>query len=129
MRVVLNRIDPALFEACFMDWPKPCGPTCPTSLRWMAKRCARVVTRAMALGPIHLASAWASTQRPVLAQEAVEAKTNGCAAILAILDRLSITGALVTIDTIATNPTIATAIINKGGGYILALKRNQPTRP
>jgi predicted transposase YbfD/YdcC len=63
----------------------------------------------------------------VLAQEAVEAKTNECAAILAILNRLSIKGALVTIDAIATNPTIAAAITDKGADYILALKRNQPT--
>ena len=72
-------------------------------------------------------SAWASTQRLVLAQEAVDAKDNECAAILAILERLSIKGALLTIDAIATNPTIAKAIVDKGGDYILALKRNQPT--
>ena len=72
-------------------------------------------------------SAWASTQRLVLAQAAVDAKENECAAILAILERLSVKGALVTIDAIATNPTVATAIVAKGGDYILALKRNQPT--
>jgi predicted transposase YbfD/YdcC len=68
-----------------------------------------------------------STQRLVLAQEAVEAKDNECAAILAILDRLAIKGALVTIDAIATNPVMAKAITEKGGDYLLALKRNQPT--
>ena len=69
-------------------------------------------------------SAWASTQRLVLAQEAVDAKDNECAAILSILDRLTIKGALVTIDAIATNPAVAKAITDKGGDYILAL---QPT--
>jgi predicted transposase YbfD/YdcC len=63
----------------------------------------------------------------VLAQETVDTKDNECTAILAILDRLAIKGALVTIDAIATNPTIAKAITDKGGDYILALKRNQPT--
>ena len=72
-------------------------------------------------------SAWASTQRLVLTQEAVEAKDNECAAILAILDRLAVKGALVTIDAIATNPAVAKAITDKGGDYVLALKRNQPT--
>ncbi len=57
----------------------------------------------------------------------MEAKANECTAILAILDRLTIKGALVTIDAIATNPTIAMAITSKGGDYLLALKRNQPT--
>ena len=82
---------------------------------------------AAGLKPIHLVSAWASTQRLVLAQEAVEAKANECAAILAILDRLPVRGALVTIDAIATNPTVAAAITARGGDYVLALKRNQPT--
>ena len=72
-------------------------------------------------------SAWASTQRLVLGQEAVEAKDNECAAILAILERLAVKGALVTIDAIATNPAVAKAITDDGGDYVLALKRNQPT--
>lgn len=77
--------------------------------------------------PLHLVSAWASTQRLVLSQEAVEAKENECAAILSILSRLTLKGALVTIDAIATNPTIAAAIVDGGGAYVLALKRNQPS--
>ncbi len=63
------------------------------------------------------------SQRP-RRRSPVEAKDNECAAILAILERLSITGALVTIDAIATNPTAAKAIVDKGGDYVLALKRN-----
>ena len=77
--------------------------------------------------PLHLVSAWASTQRLVLCQEAVDAKENECAAIVAILGRLSVKGTLVTIDAIATNPTVADAITAAGGDYVLALKRNQPT--
>jgi predicted transposase YbfD/YdcC len=50
-----------------------------------------------------------------------------CSAILAILDRLALKGALVTIDAIATNPAVAKAITDKGADYLLALKRNQPT--
>ncbi len=36
-------------------------------------------------------------------------------------------GRLVTIDAIATNPTVAQTITARGGDYLLALKRNQPT--
>jgi predicted transposase YbfD/YdcC len=80
-----------------------------------------------ALPPVHLVSAWASGQRLVLAQEAVAEKTNECAAIRAILQRLSIKGALVSIDAIAANPGMAEAITDAGGDYVLALKRNQPS--
>src|SRR3546814_19193587 len=36
-------------------------------------------------------------------------------------------GALVSIDAIACNATIATAIVNAGAAYLLAVKANQPT--
>jgi len=122
--VALNRIDPALFEACFMSWAKTLRSDAPDLIALDGKTVRRSADEAIGLKPIHLVSAWASSQRLVLAQEAVEAKDNECAAILAILERLSITGALVTIDAIATNPTVAKAIVDKGGDYVLALKRN-----
>ena len=127
LRVVLNRIDPVLFEACFMAWAVSLRPDAPDLIALDGKTVRRSGDEGAGVKPIHLVSAWASTQRLVLAQEAVDAKDNECAAILAILERLSIKGALVTIDAIATNPAMATAITDKGGDYLLALKRNQPT--
>lgn len=76
---------------------------------------------------LHLVSAWATTERLVLAQEAVDEKENECAVIPEILDRLDLNGAVVTIDAIARNPAIATAITERGGDYLLAVKANQPT--
>ncbi len=127
LRVVLNRIDPALFEACFTSWALSLRSDAPALIPLDGKTVRRSGDEAAALKPIHLVSAWASTQRLVLAQEAVDTKDNECTAILAILDRLDIKGALVTIDAIATNPAMAKAITDKGGDYLLALKRNQPT--
>ena len=127
LRVVLNRIDPALFEACFTAWAGTLRPDAPNLIALDGKTVRRSGDEGRGLEPVHLVSAWASAQRLVLAQEAVDTKSNECAAILAILDRLSIKGALVTIDAIATNPTIAKAITDKDADYILALKRNQPT--
>jgi predicted transposase YbfD/YdcC len=127
LRVVLNRIDPALFEACFTSWARTLRADAPDLIALDGKTVRRSGDEAGGLKPIHLVSAWASTQRLVLAQEAVDAKDNECAAILSILDRLPLKGALVTIDAIATNPAMAKAITDKGGDYLLALKRNQPT--
>ena len=127
LRVVLNRIDPALFEACFMAWATALRRDAADLIALDGKTLRRSGDSAAGTKPLHLVSAWASTQRLVLCQEAVEAKENECAAILAILERLSIKGALVTIDAIATNPEVAAAITKGGGDYVLALKRNQPT--
>lgn len=127
LRVVLNRIDPALFEACFTAWASALRPDAPTLIALDGKTLRRSGDAAAGHKPLHLVSAWASTQRLVLCQEAVDAKENECAAILTILGRLTLKGALVTIDAIATNPTVAQAITEGGGDYVLALKQNQPT--
>jgi predicted transposase YbfD/YdcC len=127
LRVVLNRIDPALFEACFTAWATALRPDGAALVALDGKTLRRSGDTATGQKPLHLVSAWASTERLVLCQEAVDAKENECAAMLAILRRLSLKGALVTIDAIATNPTIAEAITQAGGDFVLALKRNQPT--
>ena len=93
LRVVLNRIDPGLFEACFMAWAKTLRTDAPDLIALDGKTLRRSGDDAAGLKPLHVVSAWASTQRLVLAQEAVDAKDNECAAILAILGRLDITGA------------------------------------
>ena len=54
--------------------------------------------RAPSRQPLHMVSAWAARQRVVLAQEAVDEKANEIVAIPLLLERLQLTGALVTID-------------------------------
>ncbi len=127
LRVVLNRIDPALFEACFTSWARTLRADAPDLIALDGKTLRRSGDEARNHKPLHVVSAWASTQRLVLAQEAVDAKDNECAAILAIVERLDIKAALVTIDAIATNPAVAHAVTAAGGDYLLALKRNPPS--
>lgn len=127
LRVVMNRIEPALFEACFLSWAGSLRADAADVIALDGKTLRRSGDSGCGQKPLHLVSAWASTRRLVLAQEAVDAKDNECAAILAILGRLDLEGALVTIDAIATNPTVAAAITEGGGDYLLALKRNQPS--
>ena len=89
------------------------------------------MTAAQARPPLHLVSAFATTARLVLGQEAVPDKSSETAAIPALLERLGadggLKGALVSIDAIATNATIAAAIRAPGADYLLAVKANQPT--
>ena len=85
--------------------------------------------RAHAAGgaPLHLVSAWASRQRLVLGQEAIDKKSNEIVAIPRLLARLELEGALVTIDAIGCQKDIAEAIRARGADYLLALKDNWPT--
>lgn len=67
----------------------------------------------------------------MVGQEAVAGKSGEQTAIPLLLERLAandgLKGAIVSIDAIATNATIATAIRQVGADYLLAVKANQPT--
>lgn len=101
LTILMNRIDPALFAA------------------------------AAGRAPLHLVSAFATTSRLVLGQEAVADKQGDARVIPALIERLAekggLAGALVTIDAVATNATVAAAICDAGADYLLAVKANQPT--
>jgi predicted transposase YbfD/YdcC len=127
LRVLMNRIDPALFQECFTSWAMELRPDAADLIAIDGKTSRRSHDRRRGQKPLHLISAFATTQRLVLAQEAVDEKENECGAIPDILDRIDIAGSLVTIDAIACNPKIAAAITERKGDYILAVKANQPT--
>lgn len=61
----------------------------------------------------------------VLAQQAVESKSNEITAIPELLNLLDISGAIITLDAMGTQRNIAAQIIEQKGDYILALKGNQ----
>jgi predicted transposase YbfD/YdcC len=69
--------------------------------------------------------AWVQSQRLVLAQRKVEGKSNEKKAIPDLIDSLDLQGALVSIDAIGCSEKIAKSIIDKGGDYLLSLKKNQ----
>jgi predicted transposase YbfD/YdcC len=131
LTLLMNRIDPALFSACFIAWVREVWPDRSDLIAIDGKTSRRSHDRRNGTAPLHLVSAFATTGRLVLGQEAVADKTNEITAIPILLERLaeagSLTGALVTIDAIACNPTIATAVTDAGADYLLAVKANQPT--
>jgi len=131
LTILMNRIDPALFSAAFTAWVRATFPGRADFVAIDGKTSRRSHDRRAGTEPIHLVSAFATTTRLVLAQEAVPDKANELAAIPVLLDRLGadggLSGALVSIDAIATNPTIAAAIRAQGADYLLAVKANQPT--
>ena len=129
---VINAIDGDLFSQCFSDWveglrdalPDPDGPEV---VAIDGKTSRRTHDRSKDRGPLHMVSAWASRQRLVLGQQACEAKSNEITAIPLLLERLALTGALVTIDAMGCQTKIAEKIIARGGDYLLAVKDNQPS--
>ena len=131
---VINALDPELFKTCFMDWVESLRATTPTVLQARefeviavdGKTSRRTHDRARGRNPLHLVSAWATRERLVLGQQATEEKSNEITAIPLLLERLALTGAIVTIDAMGCQTEIAEKILEKGGHYCLALKENRP---
>lgn len=132
---VINAIDGALFAECFTAWVEglrePAAAAAaagtPEIVAIDGKTSRGTHDRRKNRGPLHLVSAWASSQRLVLGQQACDAKSNEITAIPLLLERLALTGALVTIDAMGTQTKIAQAILDRGGDYLLAVKDNQPS--
>lgn len=122
---VMNALPARLFSECFTSWVEGLRESEPDLVAIDGKTSRRARTGAS--HPLHLVSAWASRQRLVLGQEAVARKGNEITAIPLLLERLELTGALVTIDAIGCQRDIAAAIRAKGADYLLALKENWPT--
>jgi predicted transposase YbfD/YdcC len=123
---LINAIDPQLFRACFIAWVEDLRDAEPDLIAIDGKTSRRSHDRAKGRAPLHMVSAWASRQRLVLGQEAVDVKSNEIIAIPLLLERLELTGALVTIDAMGTQTKIAETIVRRGGDYLLALKENRP---
>jgi len=131
LTLLMNRVDPGLFSACFSAWVREMWPDRPDFVAIDGKTSRRSHDRGNGKAPLHLVSAFATTACLVLGQEAVSDKSNETTAIPVLLERLAandgLKGATVSIDAIACNATIATAITEAGANYLLAVKSNQPT--
>jgi predicted transposase YbfD/YdcC len=123
---VINGLDAELFKACFSNWVETLREHAPDIIAIDGKTSRGTHARRKGRQPLHLVSAWAARQRLVLGQEAIDDKSNEITAIPLLLERLELRGALVTIDAMGTQTDIAEKIVERGGGYLLALKANRP---
>src|SRR5262249_50241383 len=76
-------------------------------------------------GAFHIMHVWATEQRLLLAQKAVDGAPGEIQAAIEILKLLDIKGATVTADANSCTATISTAVREAGADYVLALKGNR----
>ena len=124
---VFRLLDSDQFEASFRDW------ICLVNQRLGTKHLAidgkalrRSYDKLTMKGMLHLVSAWSVDNRLVLAQQAVDEKSNEITALPELLKALQLKGAIVTIDAMGCQKEVAAQIVKQGGDYILALKDNHP---
>ncbi len=123
---VLGRIDPPAFQAAFTAWATAVLPGLADELICVDGKAVRG-SRDGANPAVHWVSAFAGRARWVLAQRAVAEKSNEITAIPDLLALLDLRGAMVSIDAMGCQKTIAQAIVDAGGDYVLTLKDNHPT--
>lgn len=73
---------------------------------------------------LHVVSAFSTTNRLVLGQRAVDAKSNEITAIPELLKVLDLKGCIVTLDSMGCQREVAKKIVGKRADYILAVKGN-----
>src|SRR3954452_5006976 len=133
-RRVLMVLKPAAFQACFAHWLQSLRIEAAATtgveqpiLAVDGKTARRSHDRSQGLGALHSVSVWASEYGLSLGQVACAEKSNEITAIPELLRLVDIKGAIITIDAMGTQKSIAADIVNGGGDYVLALKGNQET--
>ena len=125
---VFAALDPEQFGRCFLAWVQSAvALTDGSVIACDGKMVRRSHDRGAGKAAVHMVSAWASANRLVLGQVAVDEKSNEITAIPALLNLLMLKGCIVTIDAMGCQTAIAARIVDKEADYVLALKENQDT--
>lgn len=122
----LCRVSPMAFRDCFMNWVNAVKEQTAGEVVAIDGKTARGSRdRKNNRHPLHMVSAWACSNRLVLAQEATAEKSNEITAIPKLLAILELKGCIVTLDAMGCQKAIAAQIIQQGADYVLGLKGNQ----
>jgi len=124
---VFAHLDPVEFEKCFFEWVQGISGKVEGVIAIDGKTLRRSHDKTNGKKALHMVSAWAAENRLVLAQVAVEKKSNEITAIPLLLQQLSLSGCIVTIDAMGMQKKITKQIVDDGGDFVLALKNNHAT--
>jgi len=120
-------LDPVQFRAAFQRFMASFSKGFQGVVAIDGKVLRRSFDHASGKSPLHMVSAWGCEQRLVLAQIAIDAKSNEITAVPKLLEMLSLKGTIVTTDALNCQRAIVQQIVDQGGDYVLALKANQGT--
>lgn len=121
---VFQRLDPKAFGEVFLAWVRGIREKIPMDIVALDGKTLRS-SLAEGKPALHVVSAWSEANRIVLAQRAVDEKSNEITAIPELLKALDVKGCIVTIDAMGCQKGIAQEITLRKADYVLAVKGNQ----
>ena len=126
-RRVFEALDPRAFQEAFQRWLEPfLGSLAGQTIAMDGKALRGAIAHAAGhAGAFHLMHVWATEQRLLLAQKAVDGAPGELQAAVELLKLLDIKGATVTADANSCTSEITRTIRQGGGHYVLALKGNR----
>lgn len=125
-RRVFMLLDPQAFEQCFISWIAELSHASKGRLVAIdGKTIRRSLDRANDKAAVHMVSAWCNSNQMVLGQLATDDKSNEITTIPRLLKLIDVSNAVVTLDAMGCQKSIAEKIIDEGGDYVLQLKGNQ----
>ncbi len=124
---VFAHLDPVEFEKCFFEWVQGISGKVEGVIAIDGKTSRRSHDKTNGKKALHMVSAWTAENRLVLAQVAVDKKSNEITAIPLLLRQLSLSGCIVTIDAMGTQKKVTKQIVDDDGDFVLALKNNHGT--
>ncbi|MBD2359588.1 ISAs1 family transposase [Tolypothrix sp. FACHB-123] len=123
---VFARLDPKQFQECFLNWVKSINRITNGEIVAIdGKSLRHSYDSKSEKAAIQIVSAWATSQKLVLGQVKVDSKSNEITAIPELLKVLDLNGCIVTIDAMGCQREIVKLIKERGGDYVITLKKNQ----
>ena len=123
---ILGNIDGAQLNLAFIKWAQNMvGEVCGKTIAIDGKTINSTVAKYGKKGAFHIVSAYVSELGLTLGQTMVEAKKNEIPAFQELLKLLDISGAIIVADALNCQKKTAKAIVEKGGDYLLSVKKNQ----
>jgi predicted transposase YbfD/YdcC len=119
-------LDPAVLSECFSRFLAELGADGPGVIAIDGKTLRRSFDRAAGRSALHVVTAFAGEAGLVLGQTAVPDGGNEITAARALLGIIDLNGMLVTADAIHCQGETARLVLERGGDYLFALKKNRP---
>jgi predicted transposase YbfD/YdcC len=126
IRRVFERLDPKPFQECFTRFVSALARDLSGEVVAIDGKTLRgLVEKAGKETQLHLVHVWATSQKLLLAQQAVNGASGEMGAIPKLLKLLDLEGAVITTDANSCTAPVTRAIIESKADYVLAVKGNR----